>query len=116
MADKFNVRTETVQFVSIVFLLLAALFGMIIMAFIFGNLGPANAGLVAGSTAFNTSQAIQNNSLGAIETYSEQADTQFNTAAIAVTLLILLSLFILFWRFFMGSQGAGGRSGGGSFT
>jgi len=203
MGNEFNTRKETVSFIAIVFLLAGALFGMIIMAFVFGNLGlaadttfdPINrrinnesgvlndsytlsnanvigfanpiivlivnttngvvdaanytvsaAGILSNLTAEGgnvsagtgdvnitytydstdtpqlVSTAITNFSLGAIETYSEQSNTQFSTAAIAVTLLILLALFILFWRFFMGTSGGGsagsssigggGRSGG----
>jgi len=110
------ITNDVKAFIAIVFLLLGALFGMQIMAFIFGNLGPANAGLTTGTIAFNISQAVQNNSLGAIETYSEQADTQFNTAGIAIVLLILIALFAIFWKFFIGT-GKGGKGGGmGNFS
>ena len=107
-----GVGSDVKSFVAIVFLLLGALFGMMIMSFIFGNLGPTNAGLGVGSVAFNISQAVQNNSLGAIQTYSEQADTQFNTAGIAIVLLILIALFAIFWKFFIGGKKKGGGGGG----
>ena len=47
---------------------------------------------------------VNNESLQAIQTYASQSDTQFSTAAIAITLLILLALFGLFWGFFMGNK------------
>ena len=95
------------EFAFIGFMLLAVLFGMQIMAFIFGNLGPANAGLTAGTTAFNISEGIQNNSLLAIGNYASQAGTQFTTLGIAITLVVLVAVFIFFWVAFMG----GGRKG-----
>ena len=48
------------EFALIGFLLLAVLFGMQIMTFIFGNLGPAQSGAVEDSEAYNTSEEIQN--------------------------------------------------------
>jgi len=110
-----NGTQESVRnFVFIAFLLLAALFGMIIMTFIFGNLGPENSGLPTGNEAFNISQQVQNNSLVAIRTYSTQANTQFTTVAIAITLAVLIAVFLLFWRAFMGSTMGGGKRGAGS--
>ncbi len=111
-----GVGDDVKSFIAITFLLLGALFGMMIMSFIFGNLGPGNSGLDVGTIAFNISQAVQNNSLGAIETYSEQADTQFNTAAIAIVLLILISLFAIFWKFFIGGGKKSGAGGMGNFS
>ena len=111
-----NTRKSVEDFAFIAFLLLAVLFGMIIMTFIFGNLGPENSGLPTGSEAFNVSQQVQNNSLTAIRTYSTQANTQFTTIAIAITLAILIAIFLFFWAAFMGKRGvAGGGRGGGSF-
>lgn len=86
------------------FLLLAVLFGMQIMAFIFGNLGPDNSGLTVDTEAYNTSLQIQNDSLNAIGNYSTQAGTQFTTLGIAITLVILVAVFIFFWKAFMGSE------------
>ena len=105
-----DVRKEVVALIGVVFLLLGALFGIQITTFIFGNLGPEASGLSSGSTAFNVSSNIQNNSLVAMQTYSAQANTQMNTIAIAITLVILLAVFALFWFFFMGQKGRG--SGG----
>ncbi len=103
------------EFAFIGFLLLAVLFGMQIMAFIFGNLGPANAGLVVGTAAFNTSEQIQNDSLNAIGNYATQAGTQFTTLGVAITLVVLVAVFIFFWVAFMGG-GKKGREGPGGFS
>ena len=108
-----GVSENAMQFAIIAFLLLGVLFGMNIMAFIFGNLGPSQAGLTAGDEAFNTSIQIQNNSLNAIVTYSAQANTQMSTIAIAITLIILLAVFALFWKFFIGSSSMGGKGSAG---
>lgn len=107
-----DIKKEVGSFAFIAFTLLGVLFGMQIMAFIFGNLGPTEAGLTAGSTAFNTSQAIQNNSLAAVETYSGQSDTQLSTVAISITLAVLIALFVLFMRFFMDRKKGGGSNFG----
>ncbi len=105
------------EFAFIGFMLLAVLFGMQIMAFIFGNLGPGNAGLTEGTTAFNISQGIQNDSLLAIGNYASQSGTQFTTLGIAITLIVLVAVFLFFWSSFMGG-GAGGRGskGPGGFS
>ncbi len=101
-------------FVAVAFLLLGVLFGMNIMTFIFAQIGPANAGLTVSDAGFNESLQVQNNSLQAIVTYSAQASTQFTTVAIAITLIILIVLFLIFWKSFIspmmkGSTGKGGR-------
>jgi hypothetical protein len=184
-----NIKKESGAFVGLIFLLLGALFGMIIMAFIFGNLSPTidnifdptghtvvnesggfinssgytvvdadqdgfssfvvneirnftgqvitspnytytQAGVITSAGAENWTSVfvdydydsdssqkkiadnVNNNSLSAIETYSEQSDTQFNVAAIAIVLLILLALFAIFWKFFMGEKRSSSRGGG----
>ena len=101
------------EFAFIGFMLLAVLFGMQIMAFIFGNLGPANAGLTEGTTAFNISQAVQNDSLQAIGNYASQAGTQFTTLGVAITLVVLVAVFLFFWAAFIGDKKGGGGSAGG---
>ncbi len=121
MTDDRGAQTvrQIVAFVGIVFLLLGVLFGAQIMTFIFGQLGPAQSGLTATDPGFNESIQVQNNSLNAIVTYTEQADTQLNTAAIAITLLILIALFLVFWVAFirpMMQQSSGGASKGGNFA
>ena len=58
-------------------------------------------------------EQVANNSLVAIRTYSSQANTQFTTIAVAITLVVLLAVFAFFWLFFMGSQGSGGSVGAG---
>ena len=119
MADKdgaMNVGKSVLGFAFVAFALLGVLFGMNIMSFIFGNLGPTQAGLDPASVAFNTSLAIQNNSLQSINTYSAQSDTQFSTLAIAITLVVLLAVFAFFWRFFMGTGGVAQSGSSGNFA
>ena len=108
-----STQSSVKEFALIGFILLAVLFGMQIMTFIFGNLGPANSGLAVGSEAYNTSLEIQNDSLHAIGDYAEQSGTQFTTLGIAITLIILVAVFLFFWKAFMGGkkgEGAGGFS------
>lgn len=111
MAD---VRKSIMSFAIIAFTLLGILFGMNIMSFIFGNLGPTTAGLGDDTIAFNISTAIQNNSLQGLDVYSQQSNTQFTTVSVAITLVILLAVFGLFWAFFVTAQGK--SKGGGSFS
>ncbi len=64
-------------------------------------------------------ETANNNSLSAVVTYTAQADTQLNTAAIAITLLILIALFLVFWVAFirpMMQQSGGSSMAGGNFT
>ena len=102
------------EFAMIGFVLLAVLFGMQIMTFIFGNLGPAQSGLTEGTSAYNKSTQIQNDSLNAIGNYSTQSGTQFTTLGIAITLVLLVAVFLFFWQAFMGKSKGGG--GPGSFS
>ena len=101
------------EYAVIAFTLLGVLFGMMIMTFIFGNLGPEQSGLTIGTEAYNTSLEVQNNSLQSISSYTAQADTQLNTVAIAIILVILIGVFLLFWQIFVGG-GKGKKAGGGS--
>ena len=55
---------------------------------------------------------VQNDSLNSIETYSNASSTQFSTISIAIILAILISLFVLFWYYFMGSENVGKESKG----
>ncbi len=62
-----------------------------------------------------STENVNDNSLNAIVVYTEQSGTQLNTAAIAITLLILIALFLVFWVAFirpMMQQSAGKNSGG----
>ncbi len=61
---------------------------------------------------------VNNNSINSIVTYTEQADTQLNTAAIAITLLILIALFLVFWVAFIRPmmQQSSGKNSGGNFS
>lgn len=114
---KMGVGENVREFIAIAFLLLGALFGMIIMSFIFTNLGPDATGLSENDTGYAQAASIQNNSLNAIDNYSNQAGTQFNTVGIAITLLILIALFIVFWRIFIANKkGKKGESAGGNFS
>ncbi len=181
------------EFAAVAFLLLGVLFGMMIMTFIFGQLGNtsvidnevgtvnnltgawinetvytipeasdanfaggfsvtsalnttdnstilsgnytvnAAAGTIVNATATNwddvtltytwnykpdtklASESAQNDSLQAITSYTSQSDTQFSTVAIAVTLVILIAVFLLFWKIFIGGgkkdKGAGNFAG-----
>ena len=101
------------EFALIGFVLLAVLFGMQIMTFIFGNLGPESSGLTEDSEAWNVSEDIQNKSLRAIGSYASQAGTQFTTLGIAITLILLVAVFLFFWQAFMGKEKGGGP---GSFS
>ena len=96
-----NEVKNVVVFVAVAFLLLGVLFGMNIMTFIFAQIGPANAGLTASDPGFNESLEVQNASLQAIITYTNQSDTQMSTVAIAITLIILIVLFLIFWKSFI---------------
>ncbi len=49
-------------------------------------------------------ETTQNNSLTSIVTYTNQSDTQFSTVAIAITLVILIAVFLLFWRIFVSQK------------
>lgn len=104
-------KGEVLAFVVIAFLLLGALFGMQIMSFIFVNLGPTATGLTEADVGYNESLQIQNDSLQAISAYSSQSVTQFNTVGIAITLVVLIALFFLFWKIFVKGKGNKGESG-----
>ena len=106
-----EIQKSVKEFAMIGFILLAVLFGMQIMVFIFGNLGPENSGLTEGSEAYNVSLSIQNDSLRAIGEYAEQSGTQFTTLGIAITLIILVAVFVFFWIAFMGKKKGEGPGG-----
>ncbi len=55
-----------------------------------------------------------NQSLRAIGKYSEQSGTQFTTLGIAITLIILVAVFLFFWQAFMGRKK--GETGTGGFS
>ncbi len=55
------------------------------------------------------SDETTNASLRAIGDYSSQAGTQFTTLGVAITLIILVAVFLFFWQAFMGrKKGEGG--------
>lgn len=189
-----NIKKSVLAYAGVAFILLGVLFGMNIMTFIFGSLGPDAAGLdktaatianetgaslndtngyelasastyqgfanpvilelynntggavpttlysvsagglltnistnatYTGTTDLNVSYSfdydagarlsavnIQNDSLTSLETYSNASTTQFSIINIAIILVILISLFLLFWSYFMGGK----ESKGGSFA
>ena len=49
-------------------------------------------------------EQVQNNSLKAIVTYTNQSSTQFITVAIAITLVILIAVFLMFWKVFVSNK------------
>ena len=60
-----------------------------------------------------TSEETMEDSLSAIGDYANQSGTQFTTLGIAITLIILVAVFLFFWKAFMGGgkgEGAGGFS------
>ena len=62
--------------------------------------------------AETSTEQIQNNSLQGIVTYTEQSTTQFNTVSIAITLIILVAVFLVFWRIFVTGKKGKGESAG----
>ena len=56
-----------------------------------------------------TSEGILNDSLNAISNYSTQAGTQFTTLGIAITLILLVAVFLFFWQAFMGKKKGSGE-------
>jgi len=111
-----DTRKTVMGFAMIVFILLGILFGTQIMTFIFAQLGPEQAGLTSNDAGYNESLTIQNDSLYAITRYTGQSDTQFLVVGIAITLLILIALFVVFWKYFMTDTiGKMGGSKSGSF-
>ena len=97
---------EILGYITVFFLLLAALFGGQIMTFIFGQLGPDAAGLTAADAAYNISLSVQNESLQSINTYAEGSTNQMNVLSIAIILVLLIGVFLLFWnKFIKGNVG-----------
>ncbi len=58
-----------------------------------------------------TDQA-QNNSLVAITTYTAGASTQLNTVSIAIILILLIGVFLVFWKIFVTNKKSSDTSGG----
>ena len=58
-----------------------------------------------------TDQA-QNNSLVAITTYTAGASTQLNTVSIAIILVLLIGVFLVFWKIFVTNKKSSDTSGG----
>ena len=111
--DNSTVR-EILAYITVFFLLLAALFGGQIMTFIFGQLGPEAAGLTSGDAAYNASLAVQNESLQGIVTYAEGSTAQMNVLSIAIILILLIGVFLVFWNKFIKGN-VGGKSAGMNF-
>ena len=66
------------------------------------------------STAEVIGEGVSNDSLQAIGNYATQAGTQFTTLGIAITLVVLVAVFLFFWAAFMGGGRKGSSRGGGS--
>lgn len=61
-----------------------------------------------------SSEEVQGNSLQGIVSYTSQSVTQFRTLGIAITLIILIGVFLLFWRVFVTDKN--NKKSGGSFA
>ena len=171
------------EYTTVAFVLLGVLFGMMIMTFIFGNLGNANINTIADTTTtitnrsavyinttgytipevtnsnFNggvsvltiynasngvvllsgnysmtstglltnasatnwpsvnmtysystktdarlSTETVQNNSLQGIVAYTSNSSTQFNTVSIAIILVLLIGVFLIFWKIFVSNK------------
>jgi hypothetical protein len=104
------------EYATIAFTLLGILFGMMIMTFIFGVLGPEAGGLTISDPGYNESLIIQNNSLFAVVEYTDGASTQLNTVSIAIILILLIGVFLVFWKIFVApKKGDGASTSGGNF-
>ncbi len=55
---------------------------------------------------------VQNNSLVAITTYTAGASTQLNTVSIAIILILLIGVFLVFWKIFVTNKKSSDTSGG----
>lgn len=62
--------------------------------------------------AKKASDQAQNNSLVAITTYTEGASTQLNTVSIAIILILLIGVFLVFWKIFVTNKKSSDTSGG----
>lgn len=98
---------EILGYITVFFLLLAALFGGQIMTFIFGQLGPGAAGLTISDPGYNQSLQVQNASLNGIVTYAEGSTNQMNVLSIAIILVLLIGVFLIFWNKFIKGNVAG---------
>jgi len=103
------------EYATIAFTLLGILFGMMIMTFIFGVLGPDAGGLTISDPGYNESLEVQNNSLVAVVTYTDGASTQLNTVSIAIILILLIGVFLVFWKIFVDKKKGAGNTSGGNF-
>jgi hypothetical protein len=54
----------------------------------------------------------QNNSLFAVVEYTDGASTQLNTVSIAIILILLIGVFLVFWKIFVAPKKSGDTSGG----
>ena len=57
----------------------------------------------------------QNNSLVAIVNYTDGASTQLNTVSIAIILILLIGVFLVFWKIFVSNKKSKGDTAGGNF-
>jgi hypothetical protein len=61
-------------------------------------------------------EATNNNSLNAVESYTINSSSQFTTLSLAIILVILIGVFLLFWKIFVANKKSKENSGyGGNF-
>ncbi len=60
----------------------------------------------------NAMDDSSNNSLQAIVTYTKGSSAQFNTVSIAIILILLIGVFLIFWKIFVSGKEKGGTPGG----
>ncbi len=65
------------------------------------------------SSQRNAVEESSNNSLQGIIAYTAQATTQFNVVSVAIILIILIAVFLIFWKIFVKGDSKG--NSGGSF-
>ena len=64
------------------------------------------------TAAKQITEGVNNNSLQAIGNYAVQAGTQFTTLGVAITLVVLVAVFLFFWAAFIGGGSRKGKESG----
>ncbi len=59
------------------------------------------------------SESVTDSSLDSISTYANASSTQFTTLSVSIILILLLAVFAIFWKAFMGGKKKSGTMGGG---
>ena len=104
-----SVRKNVQEGIAVLMLVFLGLFAVLLLGFIFANLGPTNAGLLTSDNAYNSTARIQNLSLAAGETYANNADTQVTVVSVYIILLLLVGIFVYFAAQILGGKMMGGR-------